>query len=68
MMTLTEFFWANLGNNIVFTLVALILAYIFVISMEKYFHVTIKNPINIKFSNKNPVGKIPRMKNPMRRN
>jgi len=68
MMSLIEYFWTNLGTNIILTILAFVIALIFVLTMERYFNITIKNPINVKINNRNPVGKIPRMKNPMRRN
>ena len=67
MMSISEYFLANLGTNIAYTILALIIAFIFVIVLEKYFNITLKNPVNVKFPNNNPVGRIPKIKNPMRK-
>jgi len=67
MLSITEYFWANIGTNLVLTGIALIIAIIFVIIMERYFNISLKNPINLKFEIKDPVGKIPEMKDPMRK-
>lgn len=67
MQTLIEYFWANLGNNLALAGAALIIAIIFVIVLEKYFNITLKNSGTYRFSNKNPVGRIPKIKNPMRK-
>jgi len=67
MMSISEYFWVNLGTNITYTITALIIAIIFVLVLEKYFNITLKNPVNVKFPNNNPVGRIPKIKNPMRK-
>jgi hypothetical protein len=67
MMSLTEYFWANLGSNIVFSIVALIVAIIFVAIIEQYFNVTLKNPGKFNCNIKPPVTRLPRIRNPMNR-
>ena len=64
-MNFIEYFWTNLGSNVAFTITALIIAIIFVILMEKYFNITLKNPAEFHFSQKNPVGRVPIIKNPV---
>jgi len=67
MMNITEYFFANLETNIVFSIVALIIAIIFVVIMERYFNITLKNPGNFNCNIKPPITRLPRMKNPMRK-
>lgn len=66
-MNFEQYFWANLGTNIAYTIAAIIIAIIFVLVLERYFNITLKNPVNVKFDIKDPVGRIPRLKNPMRK-
>ncbi len=65
MMNISEYFWSNIGTNLVLTGTALIIAIIFVIVLERYFNITLKNPVNLDFSIRDPVGKIPGMKDPV---
>lgn len=67
MQILTEYFLANLGTNMTYTITALIIAIIFVLTLEKYFKIVLK-PAYIHFPNRQPNIKILKMKNPMRRN
>ncbi len=64
MQTIMEYFNANLGTNIALTIIALVIAIIFVIVLEKYFNITLKDP-KIKLNIKDPVGKVPRMNDPV---
>lgn len=64
MMSITEYFLANIGTSIVLTIIAFFLAVLFVLILERYFNVTLKDP-KIKFDIKDPVGKVPKIKDPV---
>lgn len=65
MINISEYFWSNIGTNLVLTATALVIAIIFVLILERYFNITLKNPVSPEFDIKDPVGKILEMKNPV---
>lgn len=66
MLSFLDYFYVNLDMYLVLTLSAFVIAYIFVLIMEKYFHVVLKNPLGkVDIGTKNPVGKIPVINDPV---
>ena len=59
-----DYFWANIGTSIILTIFAFLVAILFVLVLERYFNVTLKDP-KIKFDIKDPVGKVPKMNDPV---
>ncbi len=64
MQTIMEYFSANLGTNIALSITALVIAIIFVIVLEKYFNITLKE-LNTELDICDPVGKLPDIKDPV---
>lgn len=64
MQTIMEYFNANLSTNIALTITALVIAIIFVLVLERHFNIILKDP-KIKFDIKDPVGKVPKMNDPI---
>ena len=67
MLSFFDYFYANLNMYLVLMISVFLSAYIFVIVLEHYFKITLKNPVGKIPKMKNPVGRIPKMKNPMRK-
>lgn len=66
MLSFFDYFYANFDMYQILMVSAFVIAYIFVLILEKYFNITLKNPMGkVDIGSKDPVGKIPCINNPV---